>query len=83
MSSFLNELQGEPMDFRIFLRMDSDTFEDLLTLVTPLIQRQKTIMREPVSARDRLSITLRYLATGIYVIIIIIIIIIMLMLRLV
>lgn len=39
-------------------------FEELPGKVTPLIQRQDTWMREAISASERLSITLRYLATG-------------------
>ena len=63
-STLLKELQPEPDDYRNFLRMDEETFEELLILVTPHIERQTTKFREPVSARDRLSVALRYLATG-------------------
>jgi hypothetical protein len=38
--------------------------QSLLTLIEPMIAKQDTVMRESISARDRLSVTLRYLATG-------------------
>ncbi|KAK5639766.1 hypothetical protein RI129_010577 [Pyrocoelia pectoralis] len=60
-----DELANEdPKHFRNFLRMDKDTFEYLLKLIQPAIEKENTIMRECISARDRLTVTLRYLATG-------------------
>ncbi|CAH0730279.1 unnamed protein product, partial [Brenthis ino] len=44
--------------------MDSETLEMLLGMVGPEIQRRDTIMRESVPAKERLLVTLRYLATG-------------------
>ena len=44
--------------------MDKADFDELLTKVTPLMHRQDTWMREVISVSERLSITLRYLATG-------------------
>nr|XP_022918520.1 putative nuclease HARBI1 [Onthophagus taurus] len=44
--------------------MDEDTYSLLLKMVTPLIQRQNTIMRPAISVHERLTATLRYLATG-------------------
>ncbi|KAK3908909.1 Protein ALP1-like [Frankliniella fusca] len=46
------------------LRMNSDMFEALLARVTPLIKKQNTHLRESISAAERLSVTLRHLATG-------------------
>ncbi|KAK4320926.1 hypothetical protein Pmani_008243 [Petrolisthes manimaculis] len=43
---------------------EGDQYQDLLRRVTPLIQKQDTNMRESVSAGERLTLTLRYLATG-------------------
>jgi len=60
--TLLNELDGD--DFRNYLRMDYDCFNELLNLVSPLISKQNTHMREAVSAEERLVATLRYLATG-------------------
>ena len=45
--------------------MSKQEFDNLLMLVEPLISKQHTKLREPVSAEERLMITLRYLATGI------------------
>ncbi|XP_050311465.1 putative nuclease HARBI1 [Anthonomus grandis grandis] len=44
--------------------MDEDSYVLLLKLVTPLIQKQDTCMRSAISPHERLSVTLRYLATG-------------------
>ena len=49
--------------FRCF-RMVPETFEKLLSWVSPYIQKKTTKMREPVSPSERLSVTLRYLVTG-------------------
>ena len=40
--------------------MDKTDFDDLLKMVSPLFKRRNTFMREAI----RLSLTLRYLATG-------------------
>lgn len=47
-----------------FLRMDENTFEELLALVSPLIVKQDTPFRASISPSERLSVTLRFLATG-------------------
>jgi len=47
-----------------FLRMDNSLFTVLLHLVKPLIDRQDTRMRQCIGAGERLTITLRFLATG-------------------
>ena len=36
----------------------------LLTLVTPIIKKKDTIMRTAIAPHERLSATLRFLATG-------------------
>lgn len=50
--------------FQRFFRMRADLFDRLVDMVTPFIQRQDTNMRQCISPRDRVSITLRFLATG-------------------
>lgn len=62
--NLLEELRLEPDDWRNYLRMDEDNYLMLLNLVTPLIQKQDTCMRPAISPHERLSVTLRYLATG-------------------
>ena len=44
--------------------MSPDRFEHLLSLVAPLISKQTTRFRKPISAEQRLVVTLRYLAIG-------------------
>ena len=61
----LNFLRStEPDDYKNFLRMDEEGFQTLLELVRPDIQKKDTVMREAIPASQRLSITLRYLASG-------------------
>ncbi|CAH1999865.1 unnamed protein product [Acanthoscelides obtectus] len=62
--NLLNELKFEPEDFKNYLRMDENTYIKLLAMVTPMITRKDTIMRNSISAHERLSVTLRFLATG-------------------
>ena len=47
-----------------FLRMSPERLEHLLNLVAPYITKKKCNSRIPVSAGERLVVTLRYLATG-------------------
>ncbi|XP_032678519.1 putative nuclease HARBI1 isoform X2 [Odontomachus brunneus] len=44
--------------------MDTDTFEYLLENITPLIEKKTTHLRECIPPAERLSVTLRHLATG-------------------
>ena len=61
----LNELRiSEPDVFKNFLRMDGESFDKLLDLVRPYITKENTVMRSAISPFERLSITLRFLATG-------------------
>ncbi|KAJ8963132.1 hypothetical protein NQ318_018597 [Aromia moschata] len=62
-ANFLRD--SEPEDYRNFLRMDQESFDYLLELVRPDIEKKDTNMREAISAIQRFSITLRYLACGI------------------
>lgn len=43
--------------------MSPQRFDHLLSLVEPLITKQTTTFREPISAGERLAVTLRYLAS--------------------
>ncbi|XP_046409143.1 putative nuclease HARBI1 [Ischnura elegans] len=65
MSLLYRELETEdPESFTNFLRMDNNNFRELLELVSPLISKRDTILRECISAKHRLAVTLRFLATG-------------------
>ena len=44
--------------------MSSERFENLLSLVGPVIQKQDTHLREAISAEERLVVTLRFLSSG-------------------
>lgn len=63
-TNLLEELRLEPGDWHNYLRMDEDTYRKLLKLVTPLIERHNTHLRECISPHERLTATLRFLATG-------------------
>lgn len=47
-----------------YLRMDEETYLKLLALVSPLIEKRNTKMRDAINCHERLTATLRYLATG-------------------
>ncbi|ROT73336.1 putative uncharacterized protein C16orf52-like A [Penaeus vannamei] len=49
---------------RRWIRLDKDQYNNLLRLVTLLIEKQDTKMRKAVTAGERLTLTLGYLATG-------------------
>lgn len=57
-------MSTDPEQFQTFLRMNKEAFDKLLTLISPMIKKQDTLMRNPLSARNKLTITLRFLATG-------------------
>lgn len=60
-----DELSPEDsFSFKNYLRMDEHTFLKLLSFVKPHIEKEDTNMRLSIPARDRLTVTLRYLATG-------------------
>lgn len=62
--NILNELRFHPKDWHNYLRMDEDTYLELLSRVSPLIVRKDTNMRKAITPHERLTATLRYLATG-------------------
>ena len=55
---------SEPSDFQTFLRLDATSFDELLKMITPRIEKRNTAMQDAVPASKRLSIALRYLAAG-------------------
>ena len=63
--ALIEELRREdPNSYRNILRTSHEAFQELLHLVTPLIKRKDTCMREAIPPAERLSLTLRFLATG-------------------
>lgn len=64
-ATLYEELKAEdPEMYKNFIRMNARDFDFLLELVTPLIQKEDTIMRKAIKPKERLCVTLRYLATG-------------------
>jgi len=57
-----------PEKFRNYYRMTSTQFEELLHLVARVITKQ-TVIREPLSPAERLSITLRFVRFYLYYVI--------------
>lgn len=47
-----------------YLRMDEETYQHLLSLVTPALKKQDIHIRRAISPHEKLAATLRYLATG-------------------
>ena len=60
---FENVVTVNSLRFR-YIRMTPERFEHLLSLVGPLITKVNTKMRQAISAAERLTLTLRYLARG-------------------
>lgn len=44
--------------------MSEESYNELLSLVTPIIEKQNPIIRDAISPYERLTDTLRYLAEG-------------------
>lgn len=65
-NNLLTDLESENRydQFRNFTRMAKADFEHLLSMVEPKIARKDTPFRKAISARVRLALTLRFLATG-------------------
>ena len=55
---------GAVKDFRRSTRMPPHVYKELLEIVRPLITYKETNWRKPVTAEERLSLTLRYLTRG-------------------
>lgn len=63
----MRELNEEdPHTLRQWIRLNKQQYQELLSMVTPLIEKQDTNIRLAVTAAERLTLTLRYLATGKY-----------------
>lgn len=54
------EMKGsDPEAFFRYMRMDAASFDELVEILRPRIQRQRTRLREPISPEERLAVTLR------------------------
>lgn len=54
----------DPNQYRAFLRMSAEDLEHILRLIGPSISKQETQMRSPIAAKEKLAVTLRFLASG-------------------
>ncbi|XP_039311963.1 protein ALP1-like [Solenopsis invicta] len=61
--ALLPTLRLEDLRFHNYFRMLTVQYEELLTIVGPHLERQY-VVREPISAAERLTLTLRFLAAG-------------------
>ena len=63
--TLLQELRSEDEEeYKKFLRMSPDVFDELLNLIEEDITRQNTQLRESLPATVKLAATTRFLATG-------------------
>lgn len=62
--NLLKELRFHPKDWHNYLRMNEETYLDLLSRVSPFLKKEDTVMRTAITPHERLTATLRYLATG-------------------
>ncbi|MCP3680334.1 MAG: transposase family protein [Gammaproteobacteria bacterium] len=63
--TLLVELRNEdPKSFHNFMRMPQDMFREIVTRLTPRIQKQTTNWRAPLEPGLKVALTLRHLASG-------------------
>ena len=63
--TLINEMHlVDHSSFYKYFHMSPERFSHLLSLVGPSISHEITKLRKPISAGERLAITLRYLVTG-------------------
>ena len=62
----LNKMLNDGFVFEEYLRVDRETFETILQKIEPVVERSSKFRKDVISPRIRLAVTLRYLATGIY-----------------
>ena len=61
----IDELHREDArGFKNFLRIEPEFFNEMVERVTPILKKQDTNMRRPLSVGLKLAVTLRFLATG-------------------
>ena len=64
-STIFKELAIEDTSgFTEYMRMPHPKFNELLSIISPYIQKKDTVMRMSIQPGERLALTLRYLATG-------------------
>ena len=63
-TTLLEELRLYPDDFTNFLRMAEENYLELFSILDPVLKKQDTVLRQSISSHERLTATLRFLATG-------------------
>nr|CAH7734677.1 unnamed protein product [Callosobruchus chinensis] len=65
-STLLSDLRLEEStgQFKNFVHMSSEDFEILINLIGPKLEKKNTRFREAIPIKERLAITMRFLATG-------------------
>ena len=63
-NKLFNDLLNTDETFRNFVLMDLPAFEELLSPVEFALSKNRTRLRQPIAARERLCVVMRYLATG-------------------
>ncbi|XP_036347403.1 uncharacterized protein LOC118756767, partial [Rhagoletis pomonella] len=56
----------ELSDYENYFRISTESFDHILELISPYITKQDTVMRAAISPKEKLAVTLHYLATGSY-----------------
>lgn len=63
--ALVKELEIEDsQQFRNFVRMTAIEVQFLIDLTGPIIAKKDTVMRKAISVKDRVIVTLRFLASG-------------------
>ncbi|XP_025194756.1 protein ALP1-like isoform X2 [Melanaphis sacchari] len=62
--TFFENIRQYPDKFFEYYRMSISSFDELLKTLRPHITKSTTEFRNPISAEERLTITIRYLSTG-------------------
>ncbi|KAM7290536.1 hypothetical protein ISCGN_027157 [Ixodes scapularis] len=57
-------LESDPVEYRRLLRVDSNQFADILSSIASCIRKLDTEMRPAIPAKDKLQLTLRFLASA-------------------
>ena len=57
-------VEEDQAEYKGIFRMSQPDFNFLLKLISPIIGKKDTLLREAVPSSVRLQVTLRYLATG-------------------